>query len=53
MIKFEHEIKPLIQTFGWKFLALEKFTLTDKEHSQNWYGIRIIFFRIWIARYRW
>lgn len=36
---------------GWKYLALEKFTLFDEIKTQSWYGIRIFFFRIWIGKY--
>jgi hypothetical protein len=45
--------QPDFVSIGWKFLALEKFTLRIDDKEQHWYGIRIIFFRIWIGQYHW
>jgi len=33
--------------------AIERFTLKDDRGDQHWYGIRVVFFRVWVERYRW
>jgi|WetSurMetagenome_2_1015567.scaffolds.fasta_scaffold538318_2 hypothetical protein len=47
------EINPNFKSFGWKYLAIECFSLESShcDRIQYWYGIRIVFFRIWIGRY--
>lgn len=46
-------IVPSMDVIGWKFLAVEIFTLSDSRGRQRWFGIRVLFFRVWVAWYRW
>lgn len=47
------DTKSDFKTIGFKYLCLEKYSLClpPCKKQQNWYGIRILFFRVWIGRY--